>query len=173
MKNLKMRKIFAYGIVLFAILFVVSSCTKDEEIAADYVGTWVTTTTIDDDMDAKVTMTFTTNSFINLFQVQDVTTNNWVDYFATKGSISVTNQMITGTTTEIGLAIDLLTGEPTGTMTYYKAGTPYFDLYMEDSDLSFKGEYSVSGNTMTLKTDDNKDGDFLDEGETMTLTKQE
>lgn len=173
MKNLKMRKIFAYGIVFFAILFVVSSCTKDEEIAADYVGTWVTTTTIDDDMDAKVTMTFTTNSFINLFQVQDVTTNNWVDYFATKGSISVTNQMITGTTTEIGLAIDLLTGEPTGTMTYYKAGTPYFDLYMEDSDLSFKGEYSVSGNTMTLKTDDNKDGDFLDEGETMTLTKQE
>lgn len=177
MEKLKTRRVLTLGIMLIALFALVSSCSKDDEIAADYIGTWVTYTTIDDGLEpdgreAKVTMTFTANSFNNLFQVKDATTGNWVDYFAMKGSLSVTNQLITGTTTEIGLGIDLITGEPTGTMTFYKAGSPYFDLYMEDSDVTFNFEYSVSGNTLTLKTDDNNDGDYLDEGETETLTRQ-
>lgn len=174
MKKIKMKKIFAYGIVLFALFFVVSACSKEDEIVSDYVGTWVASTTMDDDLEAKETLILTYNTFSNQYQVKDSISGSWIDYITMKGSITVDKQLITGTITEIGLAIDLMTGEPTGTMTTYKAGSSLFDMIVEESagSATFNSEYSISGNTLTLKTDDNNDGDFLDDGESQTFIKQ-
>lgn len=174
MKKLRMSKILAFVIALATISFTMSSCSKDKEISADYVGTWVTNTTLDGDLEAKETLTLTSNTFNIKYQMKDATSGAWMDYISMKGSISVNNQLITGTITEIGIAFDPITGEPTATMTTYQAGSSLFNLIIEESveGATFTSEYSVSGNTLTLKTDDNNDGDYLDEGESEIFTKQ-
>lgn len=173
MKKLKIKSVFALMVMLTAMIVSISSCSKDNEITADYVGTWVANSSMDGS-ETKETMTFTTNSVTNLLQIKYETTNTWVDYISMKGSISVNKQLMTVTLTEIGLAFDFMTGEPTATMTTYKAGSSLFDLILEGSgqSVSFQSEYSVSGNTLTLKTDNNDDGDYLDEEESVTYTKQ-
>lgn len=159
--------------MLTALIISISSCSKDDEITPDYVGTWVVNYSMDGS-ETKETMTFTSNSVTNLLQIKYATNNTWVDYMKMKGSISVNKQVMTVTLTEIGLAFDIMTGEPTATMTTYKAGSSLFDLILEGSgqSVSFQSEYSVSGNMLILKTDNNDDGDYLDEEETTTYTKQ-
>jgi hypothetical protein len=173
MKNLKQRRLFLLGIMLVTVLFAASSCSKDEEVSADYVGTWVSNTTLEGS-EAKETLTLTSNTFNIKYQMKNATSGAWMDYISMKGSISVNNQLITGTITEIGIAFDPMTGEPTATMTTYQAGSSFFNLIIEESmgGATFTSEYTVSGNTLTLKTDDNGDGDYLDEGESETFTKQ-
>lgn len=173
MKKLKIKSVFAMMVMLTAMIVSISSCSKDNEITADYVGTWVANSSMDGS-ETKETMTFTSTSVTNLLQIKYATSNNWVDYISMKGSISVNKQLMTVTLTEIGLAFDFMTGEPTATMTTYKAGSSLFDMILEGSgqSVSFQSEYSVSGNTLTLKTDNNDDGDYLDEEESVTYTKQ-
>lgn len=173
MKNLKIRSVIALMIVVTAMIISISSCSKDNEITADYVGTWVANSSMDGS-ETKETMTFTSTNVTDLLQIKNATTNTWVDYLSMKGSISVNKQIMTVTLTEIGLAFDFMTGEPTATMTTYKAGSSLFDLILEGSgqSASFQSEYSVSGNTLTIKTDNNDDGDYLDEEESVTYTKQ-
>lgn len=174
MRNLKMKKIFAFGMVLVAISFAtMSSCSKDDEVSADYVGTWLSDESIASSSE-KETLILTANSLTINLQTKDETTGSWVEYYGLKGSISVNKQLLTITITEIGVAFDVQTGEPTGTMTFYKAGSASFDLLLQHAEQSvtFNSEYSVSGNTLTLKTDDNNDGDYMDEGESTTFTKQ-
>jgi len=173
MKNLRTKSLFALTIIVTAMIISFSSCSKDEEITADYVGTWISNTTMDGS-EAKETLTLTTNGVTDLFQIKDPTTNAWINYIQMKGSIAVNKQIVTVTLTEIGLGFDFLTGEPTTTMTTYKAGSGLFELIIAESGQSttFTSEYSVSGNTLTLKTDDNEDGDYLDEDESVTYTKQ-
>ena len=171
MRRIKVRRVFTLGIMLIAMIIVVASCSKDDGVAPDYVGTWVSDSSVDG-LTAKESIVLTSNSFSDLYQVNTGTA--WVDYMLVKGSISVNKQLMTIVLTEIGLAFDSETGDPTGTMVTYKAGTDFFDLILQESGQAptFKSEYSVSGNTLTLKTDNNEDGDYLDEGETVTYTKQ-
>lgn len=174
MKRLKIKGLFALTFIVTAMIISFSSCSKDEEITADYVGTWVSNTSFEGS-EAKETMTLTPNSVTNLLQIKDPTKNTWVDYIKIKGSIVVNKQILTVTLTEIGLGFDFLTGEPTATMTTYKAGSGFFELIIEEAvgGATFTSEYSVSGNTLTLKTDDNDDGDYLDEDEAVTYTRQQ
>jgi len=173
MRNLKIKSLFVLGIMLTALIISISSCSKDNANSPDYIGTWIASTSMDG-TDAKETLTFTSNSVTNLYQIKDASTNAWVDYMKMKGSISVNKQLMTVTLTEIGLAFDITTGEPTATMTTYKAGSPLFDMIISESgqSITIQSEYSVSGKILTLKTDDNGDGDYLDEGESVTYTKQ-
>jgi hypothetical protein len=175
MKNLKQRRLFLLGIMLVAVLFAGSSCSKDDEVSesAEYVGTWQASTDLEG-IEAKETLILTSNTFNIKYQIKDPTSGAWVDYIAMKGSIAVNNKIITGTIKEIGIAFDFLTGEPTATMTTYAEGSSMFNLIISESvgGATFTSEYSVSGNTLTLKTDDNGDGDYLDEGESEMFTKQ-
>jgi hypothetical protein len=56
----------------------------------------------------------------------------------------------------------------------YKEGTPQFDNIFSQTGQTqtFGFEFSISGNTLTVYSDYNSDGDYLDEDEAVVYTKQ-
>src|SRR5665648_56411 len=79
------------------------------------------------------------------------------------------------TISEIGISsLNAITGLPTGTIIGYKEGSVEFESILSQTEQSqtFESEYSISGSELTLKTDNNYDGDYLDEDEVTVYTKQ-
>lgn len=168
-------------LLLIALVVTLSavSCNKDDDDEKDpvYLGTWSRTETViidEFELDVKDIMTFTKNSVTNLGQIYNPLTEEWIDLMGLKGSLSVDGNSMDVTVDEIGFSDTDLDGLPTGDMTYYDSGDPEFDALLNEFELeeNFEAEYSVAGNQLTLKTDDNSDGDFNDEGETAVYTKE-
>jgi hypothetical protein len=178
MKNLKFRKMLKLAFVLTVIVMISTSCKKDDEVSPDYVGTWIATESSSETTGGSQTqeiITFTTNEVYNLIKMSGATAGVWVDYASMKGTISVSGNKMSVTVNELGISpFDQITGLPTGAITSYKAGSSTFDILMGKSGQNkiFTSEYSVSGNKLTLKSDNNDDGDYLDEGESTVFTKQ-
>ncbi len=168
-----------FAIVSIVILFV-SSCDKDDDedsTPTDYLGTWVTEQTVPTDLgelQVRDIITFSPTTFTEVAKILDESTNNWIDFIGRKGNIAVGKGSMDVTLTEAGTTgLDDL-GNPTGVITYYKDGTTEFDqvLQLMEMEKQYKAIYTVSGNTMTLKSDNNKNGSYDDEDEVHVFTKQ-
>jgi hypothetical protein len=172
-------KSFSKSILLLSLIIVLfSSCKKDNEPIPDYVGTWMALQTITQDgmsIQFKDLMTFTKDSFSDLGQVYDVTTSKFVDYVKLNGTMTISGALMNINITEIGVSsFDPISGAPTGIISMYKEGTSQYDLIFTQTGQpkTFKSEFSVAGTILTLKTDNNNDGDFTDINETTLYTKQ-
>jgi len=169
---------FKLTILLIALVVFCSSCEKDDEFASDYVGTWIAVESIPTASGytaIRDVMTFTDNEVTDLIQFPEGSADKWIDYMNLKGLVSVSGNMMTVTITEIGISsLNAVTEMPTGTIISYKAGSVEFETILSQSEQSktFKSEYSVSGEKLTLKTDNNNDGDYLDGDEVTVYTKQ-
>ena len=154
-----------------------SSCKEDDPILPDYVGTWVAVEAVPTEVgyvQMKDIMTFTEKSFTDLAQIQ-TGTDQWTSIFSMNGTLLVSGNIMNVTITEIGVtSFSGVTGLPTGVITSYKKGTTEFDELITENDQprSFESKYTISGNKMTIQTDQNEDGDYLDELETTVYTKQ-
>lgn len=166
--------------VLLTITAVLSqSCKKDDDNndkKADYVGKWTSEETVTSEEGSesyKDIMTLTRTTFEDIIQTPD-SEDEWVDSFVLKGTISAHGNVLDVHVSEIGVSdIDPVTGEFTGSMTTYKEGSLLFEAIIAESgqEKDFQSEYSIEGNTMTLKTDTNDDGDYNDENETTIYTR--
>jgi hypothetical protein len=173
-------KCLSKSVLLLSLIVVLfSSCNKkDNELNPDYVGTWMALQTITQDgysIQFKDIMTFTKDGFSDLGQVYDVTTSKFIDYVKLNGTLSVSAAVMNINITEIGISsFDPISGAPTGMITMYKEGTSQYDLIFTQTGQpkTFKSEFSVDGTILTLKTDNNNDGDFTDINETSLYTKQ-
>lgn len=174
-KNL-ISRVPLLAIVSFVLVFV-SSCKKDEVDPA-YVGTWVASESYTEDgvtIEMKDQMTFTKNSFVNLAKLKNPLTNVWIDMVGMKGDISVSGDEMQVVINEFGYtAIDLISEMPTGNIVYYKEGDSEFTALLAEMEMtrSFKSEFVITSNKLTLKTDNNEDGDYNDVDETTVYTKQ-
>ena len=176
MRNFKLLEFYKVAVFLTVLVTFSSSCKKDDKVNADYVGTWIAVNPISTEFGStslKEIMTLTETTFTDLMQIL-IPGNNWVEYVNMKGSISVNGNLIDVTIAEVGTAFDMNTGLPTGVIKTYKTGSPEFDTLLSKAGRSktFKLEYSVSGKELTLKSDNNGDGDYLDANETKVYTKQ-
>jgi hypothetical protein len=161
-------------------LFVIfsSSCKKEDEVLPDYVGTWIVVENIPiatGFISYREVMTFSQDSVIDLMQIPGRSIDNWADYMNLKGSISVNGNIMTININEIGMSsLDPITGMPTGTLISYKETGPEFQsiLAAGEQPKVFESEYTVSGNKLTMKKDNNNDGDYLDSDEITVYTKQ-
>jgi hypothetical protein len=169
-------KLFTFA----AALLFAASCEKDdnEDITPDYVGTWVRTESVTEEgvtIEIKDIVSFTEYSFSNQGQLKNPGTGEWIDLLKLKASISVDGNAMDVTVHEIGMSdMDWDTGLPTGDILYFREGEAGFEeaLAAVEVEENFDAEYSRSGNQLTLKSDDNNDGDFDDEGETVVYTRQ-
>lgn len=177
MSNLKSGWLSKSFLLMFLFVILFSSCKKDE-VDPDYVGTWSATGTLTEDgisTQIKDNMIFSRSGFTELVQVYDATTSKYIDYIKLIGTLTVTATTMNITVTEIGISsFDIISGKPTGTIATYKDGTSQFNTLFAQTGLSktFKSEYSVSGNQITIKTDNNNDGDYLDVDEVSVYTKE-
>jgi hypothetical protein len=152
-----------------------SSCKEDDPILPDYAGTWVALVNIPTEagiMSLKETITLTETGYSDLAQMQ---VDKWTDLASMKGSMMVSGNFLNITLTQVGMSsMNMLTGFPDGVIITYEATDPGFNALLTDlgQTKTFKFEYSISGNLMTLRTDKNEDGDTLDENETTVYTKQ-
>ena len=176
-----MRKLIGFFkvVTLLAILVIsISSCSKnDNQVHPDYVGAWMSIdsiSTVYGNTSLKDVITLTETSFTDLKQIQFM--NAWMDFISMKGTLSASGNLINVHITEAGTSFDmdtLLPFLPLGKITSYKEGTPEFDSLLSLAKLSqtFKSEYSVSGNKLTLKTDYNNNGKY-EANETTVYTRQ-
>lgn len=143
------------------------SCEKDED-EKDYVGTWQETYT-DEGIQYKDVYTFTESTFESVTSVNMGT--GFVEAGGAKGTMSVSGSTVTLTLTHAGLAEYDMETHTLGELMWYASGTPEFDAFIEDvGSATLNGEYSVSGDTMTMKIDSDGDGAYSAD-ETSTLTK--
>jgi hypothetical protein len=179
MRNLKSLQFYKVA-TFMALLVIFSSSCKDkdkEEVLPDYAGTWVAEISIPTQTGftaIKDIMTFTGTTFIDKGQMQ-TGVNTWIDFILLKGSISVNGNIMDVTVNEVGTTtISSITGLPTGSIESYKTGTTEFDnlLIQTGQPRTFKSEYSVSGNKLTLKTDNDEDGVYMGEDEITVYTRQ-
>jgi hypothetical protein len=167
------------ALLLSLFIVVFSSCSKkDNEPNPDYVGTWVALQTITQDgetMQFKDIMTFTKDGFNDRGQVYDVSTSKYIDYVKLNGTMTISGAVMNISITEIGVSsVDPISGAPTGIIVMYKEGTSQYDLIFSQTGQpkTFISEFSVDGPILTLKTDNNDDGDYTDINETTFYTKQ-
>jgi len=175
--NNKIKSAFKIALLFSIMLVLLSACKKDEP-DPEYVGTWSTDQTItlgDVQVQMKDLMTLTKGGFDEMMQLLDGSTDKYVNYLELIGSMTVTNNILHGWITEIGVSsFDPLSGNPTGQIIKYKEGTTGYDNFFAQNgqSKSFGFEFSISGNSMTLMSDNNQDNDYDDAGEMVIYTKQ-
>ena len=176
MKELK-NKWVSTLMFLLVLSAAFTSCKKDETTVpeADYVGKWTSDAIASDTQgDHKDNLTLTKNTFEDVIQTK-VSSGTYVNSIIVKGTMTVTNNTMNVHVSEIGISdINDQSGEFTGNVTTYKEGSLFYGLIMDQvgQDADFQSEYAVSSNKLTLKTDMNNDGDFLDSNETTTYSRQ-
>jgi hypothetical protein len=114
---------------------------------------------------AKDEVTFTKNSFKDIFYLKNPVTLKWVAITGMKGSVSAKSSKMTISLTSIGMtSYDGISGLPTGLIQYYEKGTDNFQLLLEDSGYPaiWDCDFTVAANKLTLYMD--TDGDFIKEG---------
>jgi len=165
------KTIFSKKSMLFfsVLVLLFSSCSKDDAVGPDYVGSWSSTST-QSGMSIKDNITFTKDGVTQLSQMSIPTTNIWIDFLKTTATISVNGSTMTTTFTGIGMIPD-----SNGSITIlYPVGSSDFQNYLTVNGftLSYISKYSVSGNKLTIMTDNNGDGLYTGTDETIVYTKQ-
>jgi len=145
----------------------VSSCSSDGDDddntnSTSYVGTWERS---DDPGFEKQVLVITASTFKMTMKLN--IEDEWVDLMLVEGSYSVSGDFFTLILTRIGMIAD----EETLVMVYYTPDDPEWDMLLDDDfelEDSFKAKFIVSGNKLTIITDDNGDGIFdpVEESET-------
>lgn len=175
--NNKIKSANKFGLLFTLMLVLLTACKKDEP-DPEYVGTWSADQMLtigDTQVQMREMMTLTINSFDDLMQLLNESDNKYVNYFELLGSMAVTNNIVNGTISEIGVSsFDPITGKPTGQILKYKEGTTGYDNFFAQNgqSKSFGFEFSISGNSMTVMSDNNRDGDYEDAGEKVIYAKQ-
>ena len=158
------------SMLFFSVLVLLfSSCSKDDAVGPDYVGSWSYTST-QSGMTVRENMTFTKDGVTLLSQMSIPTTNLWMDFLKTTATISVNGSTMTITYTGIGMTPDI-----NGSITVlYPVGSSDFQTYLTVNGFtpSYVSKYSVSGNKLTIMTDNNGDGLYTGTDETIVYTKQ-
>lgn len=182
---MKTKKFFISARVIVFSVFVLSvmeSCKKDEKadnpgVFSDYTGTWVTEKTFDLEDGSYVirdVVVFTADHFTEVAKMKNPQ-GEWIDITGRKGTITANAGVFNVTLTEAGCTTyDEETSMPTGIINYYDAGTPEFNQVLTEMEMmqNYQALYAVSGNTLTLKTDDNQNGSYDDQDEVVVFTKQ-
>jgi hypothetical protein len=158
-------------------VIMLSSCSKNDEVNADYIGTWSAAVTVSESgnsLQCKDKITFTQSGFSDLLQLRDPSTGKYIDYMKLNGAMNVSGNAMNIKVTEIGVSSFDVTGYPTGSIIMYKEGSSIFTSLFEQTGQpqTFKSVYEISGSKLTLKTDNNNDGDYTDAGETTVYTKE-
>jgi len=179
MKTTKL--LFRTALFFFAsvsVLFV-SSCKDDDDdkVPTDFLGTWVTEETITTelgDLQLRDILTFNPTSFTEVIKIYDDVNEVWIDYIGRKADIVVRQGSMDVTITEVGTTSLDDEGYPTGNITYYADGTDEFDQIISflEMEKEYKALYTVTGSSMTLKSDDNNDGSYDEDDEVHVFTKQ-
>jgi len=177
MNNSRVNFLSRSVLMVSIITVMISSCKKDDP-DPEYVGSWAATQAIfteDAILQIRDIMTFTKDSYTDVAQIFDESTNEYIDYLKLIGTLTVDETIMHIDINEVGLSsVDLLSGKPTGTIVMYKEGTPQFDNIFSQTGQTqtFGFEFSISENTMTIYSDYNGDGDYNDEDEAIVYTKQ-
>lgn len=161
-----------YSILLSVVLFVslfLSGCKKDDDKPA-YVGTWEMTETSDNgQMKTTLTVTESTVTVINSYFFGEA----WIDGSGMKATLSVSGDDVTLTLTEIGQAPYTMNG--IGDIVWYTPSDEEFAALALDfganANLQIVGKLTVDGDQLTIKTDNNGDGDYSDPYETQVFTR--
>ncbi|MBN1112870.1 MAG: hypothetical protein JXA53_08150 [Bacteroidales bacterium] len=177
MKNFKTKKLSKSILLLSVMVITFSSCKKDDPEVNNYIGTWSANQNITQDgvsMDIKDIITLTEDSFIDYAQFLNPSTGKYVDLMKMSGNLSVNSTTMLITIKEIGIAqINPNTGQSSGMFTVKEGDAQFNNLFTQlGISKSYKSEYSVSGNKLTIKTDGNNDGDYTDKNETVIYTRQ-
>lgn len=160
-------------------LVTLYACEKDDDKdePRDYVGQWVTVRTVqseDGDFEVQDIVNFTESGFTEIASIVDPITEEWVDLIGRKGEFTVKSGLMNVKLTEAGFSeLDDDTGLPTGDIIYYEEGTDEFDALLEELDMiaSYKAKYTISGDNLTLKSDNNNNGSYDDDDEVYTFTR--
>lgn len=177
MSNLRSGS-FISSVTLFLVIVVMfSSCHKNKDVNPDYAGTWAAEQAILTSgavLQVKDVVTLTKDSYSDLIQVFYQSANKYIDYLEMSGNLSVSESVMNVELNEIGITTFDVTGKPTGTLQKYKEGTPAFDTLFAQTGQSktFSFEYAVSGNSLTIYSDNNNDGNYTDPNETTVYTRQ-
>lgn len=176
MKELK-NKWISTLMLLLVITASFTSCKNDDDPVqnADYVGKWSSDViSASGEADQKHNLTLTKNTYEDIILTK-VSSGAWVNSIILKGTMTVSNNVMTCHVSEIGISeINEQTHEFTGNVTTYQEGSLLYGLIMDQAgrESDFQAEYAVSSNKLTLKTDLNNDGDSVDANETITYTRQ-
>lgn len=180
MKELTNKWMRALMVLMVFAALLSTSCTSDddkEDELQGYEGKWTSNENMfseDDSEEYKDIMTLTTTTFEDRIQKPSTAdANKWEDWLVLKGTILATGNTMEVHVSEIGISFNPLTNEPTGNISYIKEGNPLFQAIVAESgqDQDFELEYSITGDTMILKTDRNGDGDNTDENESVEYTR--
>lgn len=177
MRHLRVREWCKAAVVMAVVVSFNSSCSKDDEILPDYVGSWEAVVSVQGTSgysQVKDIVTFTKTGFSSLSQVEQ-TASKWTDFASMEGTMEVHGEMMSVVVTEIGItSLSGINGQPTGEITSYKKGTAEYDALFTKlgESKNFESKFTVSDNKLTLQTDKNNDGDYLDVLETTVYTRQ-
>ena len=150
----------------------------DNEVKkADYEGTWVNTMT-DDMLTATTTLELTSSTFVYSTVVGNLTTSKL------SGTMTVAGDKMTQTLNSLTMPdmskldttvipdMSKLDSIVIPTTTIKKGDAGWDAAVNEIGGETNVVTYVVNGTKLTLKHDENNDGDFTDEGETMEFTKK-
>lgn len=166
MANQKQFSIKWLTVALVLCLMVgMGACKEDDDNSTSYIGTWERTDDSEFGMVKQVLViseaSFNMSMKINLL-------NAWMDMMVIKGTYTVNGDIFTLTITEIGVPNEDMSG-----LVYYTPNDAEWEEILADEaeiEDSFDAKFELSGNTLTIITDDNYDGTFdpVEEGETFT-----
>jgi len=157
--------------LLLAFIVVIIACEDDEgenldEVIPDeLIGNWEVIIT-DGGVEFKKTLTLTKDEFIRLDLEKD--NNEWYADEGFKGTCTVSGNELTLTFTHWGFSDYDEVTQTYGDYIWYGSGTAEYDYmiaFLEGA--TFKAEYSVSGNQLTYKWDENRDGIYSAEETTV------
>lgn len=156
-------------VLMMCLMFSVNSCKDDDDddgngnhVIPSYVGTWELG---DDEFMQELVITESTFKMTMALYID----NEWIDIMSVQGNYTVDGDIFMLTITKLGIIAD----EETYEMVYYYPDDPEWDLLLDDEfeiEDQFEVKFVVSGNTLTVISDDNDDGVFdpVEEGETFT-----
>ncbi|WP_372643981.1 hypothetical protein [Ancylomarina sp.] len=155
--------------LMICLILSVNSCGNDDDdddvITSTYVGTWERIDSSDEGAVKQVLVITASTLKMTMSMSED---GLWMDLMVVEGSYSVSGDVFMLTITRLGILNDDMTG-----FDYYTPDDIDWDLILEDEfDISesFEVKFVVSGNKLTIISDDNGDGIFdpIEEGETFT-----
>lgn len=167
------------------LIVLVLSCEEDKKSTPAYVGTWAyyETDTLSDIplvlMEYRMQLKLTTSTWEMISQIKMTGYfTSWEDWMGMKGTHTVEGEDITLYFTDVGvreLNFQTMTFIDEELVWYNSVTDPeefedYFDEYGPD-ETTQEGKLIVSGNTLTIKTDDNGNGTY-EEDEIMTFTRE-
>ena len=159
----------------FLLLFVISALTlgfwscEDDEEDPKFIGSWEQTST-EDGTEMKDVLTLTASTFQSIWSMQ--IDGEWMELGGIKGTLTTSGSEIALTFTHVGSADYDSETDTFSEVSWSGAGTEDFDGMIEEmgGNATINGEYSVSGDTLTLKVDMDNNGTY-DAEETSVYTK--